>query len=151
MKLLLITALLASAACAAHAETFTFTGTSKIIDGVVLLPATPSGRPAGAQVFTGATLATFADGKTVTTNGKCAAWVLPPGSPFGNSGVCHYTEDKAPVYALQYSCEIPEKGGAGVNCWGELIGEGGPWKGRTGTVAFFSLTGGSTRGTGQWN
>jgi hypothetical protein len=151
MKLLLITALLASAACAAHAETFTFTTTGKAIDYLALPPAMSGGRAEGAQVFTASTLTTFADGKKQVTNGKCSTWYLPPGSQFEASGVCVYNEEKAPLYAVQYSCETPEKGGAGANCWGKLIGQSGPWKGRTGTIGFFNGVDGSSRGTGQWN
>ena len=151
MKLLVIAAVMACAASAAHAETFTFTTTAKVIDSVLLSPAAPSGRPEGAEVFTASTLTTFADGKKQTTSGKCASWILPPGSPFGSNGVCAYTEDKAPLYAVEYSCEAPANGGAGVNCWGKLTGQGGPWKGRTGTFGFFNGADGSSRGTGQWN
>ena len=82
MKRLLLACLIAAAPLAAHAsETFTFTTSAKMIDGV-RVPATPAaGMPfQGARVFSITTITTYADGHKDTTNGKCGEWRNPPSS-----------------------------------------------------------------------
>ena len=101
-------------------------------------------------MFSTSSQTTYADGHQPQTGGKCATWLLPPDAQFGANGVCTYADAAGPLYAVQYTCEVQVKD-VGANCWGKLLGQGGAWKGRTGTVAFFSKTDGTNVGSGQWN
>jgi hypothetical protein len=146
MKRLLAILLLACAPAVAQAETFTFKTTNKAIDGVQLpSPAGPTGRPSGANVFTVATVTSYADGKVMQSAGKCSQWILPPGDAFGSSGVCTY--DGADSYSVAYTCAPPANNGN--DCWGRLMGTGGQFKGRTGLITFHA--GQNPQGTGLWN
>ena len=148
MKRLLLILLLACAPAVAQAETFTFKTTNKPIDGVQLAPSgAPGSRLSGANVFTVATVTTYADGKVLQSSGKCAQWILPVGDPFGSNGVCLYKDGAVDSYSVSYTCEPPANNGN--NCWGKLIGLGGAFKGRTGLIAFHS--GQNPQGTGLWN
>ena len=151
------TALAAKIACAAvlfsaptlanAAEFFTFKTTAKLIDRVQLPAATPQGRPTGAGVSAVETDTTYVDGKVLHSSGKCASWILPPGSQFGSNQVCTYSSPAGEAYDVQLTCEAPNQG---PNCWGKLVGTGGRFKGRTGA---FSLQGGQngSSGSGFWN
>ena len=148
MKLLLAILSLACAPAVAQAETFTFKTTNKPIDGVQLAASgAPGSRPSGANVFTVATVTTYADGKVLQSAGKCAQWILPSGNQFGGNGVCVYRDGGADTYSVSYTCEPPANNGN--DCWGKLIGLGGAFKGRTGLISFHS--GQSPQGTGLWN
>lgn len=150
MRLMFLLALVAVPATA-HAETFTFTDVSKPIDSVYMPGPTPDSRPSGAEVFSVTSKTTFADGKAVSSVGKCSSWILSPGSGFGVSGVCQFTEAGTSTYSVAYTCEWPAKDATTQDCWGKLVGTGGTWKGRLGTVAWVSSRDGTARGTGQWD
>lgn len=136
---------------AAQAESFTFTSTSKTIDGVFLPGPTAESRPMGGSIFSSSSKTMFSDGKAVSSQGKCSSWMLPSGSRFGIDGVCQFTDGTAPLYSVSYTCELPTQASPSIDCWGKLIGTGGAWKGRTGTAAWRSNQDGSNQGAGQWN
>jgi hypothetical protein len=138
---------LAAAPVGAQAESFTFKTTGKPIDRVQLAPATPDGRPSGAGVSAVETDTTYPDGKVLHSSGKCASWILPPGSQFGSNQVCSYTGAGGDAYEVSLTCEAPPQG---PNCWGKLIGTGGRFKGRKGAFTLQSGQNGSS-GTGLWN
>lgn len=131
----------------AQAESFTFKTTGKLIDRVQLPATSPTGRPSGAGVTAVESVTTYADGKVLQSSGKCASWILPPGSQFGNNQVCSYTGVAGDAYTVTLTCEAPPQG---PNCWGKLTGTGGRFKGRTGA---FTLQGGpnGSVGAGIWN
>ena len=148
MKLLLAILSLACAPAVAQAETFTFKTTNKPIDGVQLAASgAPGSRPRGANVFTVATVTTYADGKVLQSAGICTQWILPSGNQFGGNGVCVYRVGRADTYSVSFTCERPANNGN--DCWGKLIGLGGAFKGRTGSISFHSRQ--SRQGTGLWN
>ena len=151
MKEWILFAALTMAPVAAHAETFTFTSISKTIDFVVLDPPTPIGRPTGASIFSSSSKTMTVDGKVLASQGKCSSWFLPSGSPFGLNGVCHFNDGAGPLYDVAYTCELPSKSAPAIDCWGKLIGTGGAWKGRFGTLAWLSRQDGTNQGTGQWD
>jgi hypothetical protein len=132
---------------AAHAESFTFKTTGKNIDRVQLPAATEGGRPAGAGVSAVETDTTYLNGKVLHSSGKCASWILPPGSQFGSNQVCTYTGANGDAYQVNLTCEAPPQG---PNCWGKLVGTGGAFKGRTGAFTLQGGANGST-GAGLWN
>jgi len=136
---------------AAHAEAFTFTSTTTMIDGVILPGMTPASRPLGAQVFSVVSKTTTADGKALTTQGKCATWFLPTGAQFGLSGACSFGDGTTQIYVVEYTCEMPAKDADGIDCWAKLIGTGGAYKGRSGTAVWLNRKDGTSQGTGQWD
>jgi len=131
----------------AQAETFTFKTTGKNIDRVQLPAPSPTGRPTGAGVSAVETDTTYTDGKVLHSTGKCASWILPPGSQFGSNQVCTYSSPSGDAYQVTLTCEAPPQG---PNCWGKLAGTGGRFKGRTGAFTLQSGPNGSV-GTGLWN
>jgi hypothetical protein len=131
----------------AHAEGFTFETTGKLIDRVQLPATSPTGRPTGAGVSAVETDTTYPDGKVLRSSGKCASWILPPGSQFGSNQACTYTGAAGDAYQVTLTCEAPPQG---PNCWGKLIGTGGRFTGRTGAFTLQSGPNGSV-GTGLWN
>ena len=146
MKPVLLPVVLALALPAvAHGETFTFKSVPKQIGAVQLAPEVQGGRPSGAAVYSITTEAISADGKKTTTTGQCANWILPPGSQFGSSAVCKYSDGSGDLYTAQFTCETP---GPTSDCWGKLIGKGGQYKGRTGAFTFHNVQG--STGTGFW-
>lgn len=131
----------------AHAESFTFKTMGKNIDRVQLPATSPTGRPTGAGVSAVETDTTYADGKVLRSSGKCASWILPPGSQFGSNQVCTYTGTGGDAYQVNLTCEAPPQG---PNCWGKLTGTAGRFKGRTGAFTLQSGPNGSV-GVGIWN
>lgn len=140
----------AALAGAAQAETFTFVNTTTGADQVTLPSARPDGRPAGASLNRTTTVATFADGRKAETSARCSSWILPPSSEFGSNGVCDYKDANGPLYQSRFTCNAPQPGGKGVDCWGSLLGVGGVWKGRTGAFTFHTEQNGN-HGEGHWN
>jgi hypothetical protein len=138
---------LLAAPTVASAESFTFKTTGKAVDRVQLPASSPTGRPSGAGVSAVETDTTYANGKVLHSSGKCASWILPPGSQFGSNQVCTYGGATGDAYQVSLTCEAPPQG---PNCWGKLIGTGGQFKGRTGAFSLQSGPNGST-GAGFWN
>jgi hypothetical protein len=134
---------------AARAETFTFANTSSNLKQVALNASTPGGRPSGAAIYDMKSITTYPDGHKVETNGACAAWILPAGDTFGQNGVCQFHDASGPRYDVRFTCAAPQTSGALVDCWGALIGTGGPEKGKSG-----AFTGHNTQtginGEGHW-
>jgi hypothetical protein len=135
----------------AGAETFTFVNANAgTADQVVLRSPNPDGRPSGATVYATRTSATFADGKKAETSARCSNWILPPGSQFGQNGVCEYKDANGSLYESRFTCAAPTKGATGIDCWGTLVGTGGAWKGRTGAFTLHTMQNGA-HGEGHWN
>lgn len=134
--------LLCAPVAAQAADNFTFTNTTKMIDGVRVPAQGADFR--GARVFSFSTDVVYANGQKETVSGKCSGWKNPPGAQFDQSGVCA----SPGAYTMQYSCQ-PEAGKNEGNCWGYLVGEG-RFKGRTGLVTYRSSASGNT-GVGRWN
>src|SRR5437763_16995968 len=106
-------ALLSASAGAACAQSFTFANTNVgPADQVTLRSATnPDARPSGASVYAIHTAATFADGKKMETNARCAAWLLPPSdTQFAQNGVCEYKDASGPLYESRFTCAALAKG-----------------------------------------
>jgi hypothetical protein len=152
MKRLCAALLILCAPVAAQAsEAFTFVNTNTgAVDQVSLRPANPDGRASGASVYAIHTVTTLADGKKVESNGRCANWLLPPDNQFGQNGVCEFKDAAGPLYESRFTCAAPTKGATGIDCWGSLIGTGGPWKGRTGAFTLHTAQN-ATPGEGHWN
>jgi hypothetical protein len=124
--------LMAAAPTVAQAETFTFKGKVTPTTRVMVMPATPDGRPLGGQAVN-VREEIDANGKKTTTNGECVEWFLPPGDPLLLRAVCRYSDASGELFISQFACDAP---GPAAACSGRMTGTGGAYKGRTGAVAF---------------
>lgn len=153
MKTMLVSAvLLCGVVGAAHAETFTFKSTGKVVN-TVMVPTGPD-TTAGAVFQDVDTQTTYASGKTLANKGQCASWSMEPGNQFDVAGVCTFTEGTADKASIQWSCVNPTQ--TSGDCWGALRGDAGRFAGKTGTI-LWHFTGsedgktGSSVGAGMWN
>jgi hypothetical protein len=153
MKHLILAAILAGGtALAAHAETFTFTGTSTLSNALSVTPA--GGKPVEAAFNTGKGQTIMASGKKLDTTNTCAAWSAMPGGIFDELGMCTFT-DATGAGSILFGCNLNNKDMTG-DCWGGLWGTGGAYTGKRGSISWHNTLAadgktGASAGTGQWN
>ena len=150
MKLVTLSlAVLSMSVAAAHAESFSFAGTAKItseIGGPVA-----GGKPEGASMSSGDTVATYASGKKVSSKANCAGWSGQPGDMFASHGLC-VAEDGANKFSVAFSCQAIDA--ANTDCWARLTGMSGTYLNKIGMASWHGVRNGNTltsAGTGQWN
>jgi hypothetical protein len=140
-------------ATAASAASFTFTGTLTSTDSLMVNTGEPT--PIVAGFSTGASSAVYSTGEKRTSKSTCAAWTVPPGTPFTSNGICTFTESNGDQSSIIFGCFDDNKTGAS-DCWGGLRGISGGTTGQTGTIVWHQVRStdgktGNVNGTGQWN
>lgn len=152
MKLIFASAvLLCASITAAQAESFTFEATATITNAVML---TSGPAPYGATMSKGTSQVTYASGKKATNNFTCAAWTTPPGVTNQN-GACLFSESAEDTASIASACAVDAKTNM-ADCWGQLRGISGRYKGKTGTISWHGTISadqktGKSVGTGMWN
>jgi len=154
MKTLLLATLIAlGAAPAANAESFTFTSTSALQNGIVV--PVQGGKPVEAAFISGTSKATYASGRATTSTFQCASWSSTPGSIFDAYSACTYTEGGANATILA-GCSFTDAARTESDCWGAISGLDGARKGKTGSMTWHARPSadgktGVSNGVGQWN
>jgi hypothetical protein len=154
MKTFLTAALLLGLnAAAAQAETFTFTGTFKIDNQL----ATPVATGKSVALFAeNSSTMTYASGKKALANGNCTGWSALPGSGSALTGMCLFSESATDKGSISMSCNWTDAQQTQADCWGQITGVSGRWRGKTGTIGWHQVLGpdgknGTTAGAGMWN
>ncbi|HEY5288612.1 MAG TPA: hypothetical protein VIJ59_01135 [Caulobacteraceae bacterium] len=153
MKTIVLAALLlGGSAVAAHAESFTFKGTSTSANGVAA--ARPDGKLMTAGFSNGTGQTTMASGKVLATTSSCAGWSSQPADIFAQHGICTFS-DATGAGTILFGCN-PIKDPAEADCVGRLGGTGGAYAGRTGTITWHAKNSpdgktGAVWGEGHWD
>ena len=145
--------LLCAMATAAHAESFTFSARTSVVNRVIAPVA--GSKTIVAQFSTGDIQAVY-PARTVRSKAECATWPAPPGGMFTTSGACVATDPDESSYTVVVSCRFVDDKNAVSDCFGQLTGVAGAYQGRTGTVSWRSTSSAdgresSAQGTGLWN
>jgi len=146
-------ALFAASTLAAHADSFTFTGTAQITSEVGGPVA--GGKPVGAAFSSGGTSVKYASGKTSTSKSQCASWSATAGSAFTSQGIC-MADEGASQFSVAFSCQAMDAAGAVSDCWGRLTGMTGTYANKTGMASWRGIRSADKKsivstGTGSWN
>jgi hypothetical protein len=146
-------AILVASTLAAHAESFTFSGSAKITNEVGGPVA--GGKPVGASFSDGSSKTVYASGKKANSTHQCAAWSASPMSIFSGEGMCVVTEGDG-KFSVAFSCQNMDDKGLLTDCWGRLTGMTGSHMNKTGTASWRGTRSAdgksiSSAGTGSWN
>jgi hypothetical protein len=145
-------AVLVASAFAAHADSFTFSGNSKITNEVGGPVA--GGKPVGANFSEGSNKTVYASGKKANSTYQCASWSASPASIFSGEGVCVVTEGDG-KFSVAFSCQSMDDKGNLSDCWGRLTGMTGSYMNKTGMASWRGTRSEdgklSAAGTGSWN
>jgi hypothetical protein len=152
-KFLVAVALVCALPTTAQADSFTFVSRNDILNRVVAPVA--GSKTIVAQFSTGEITATYPNRKVVSKS-QCATWPAPPGGLFTTSGACVATDADGSQYTVVVSCRAVEGSAAIGDCFGQLTGTAGAYRGRTGTVSWRSTQSADGKtstatGTGMWN
>ena len=140
--------LVASFATATHAaDKFTFTATGHDAGGAWIKL---DGQNIGATASTVASVATGADGKHQTSDGRCQSWTPDANSGYALETVCNYSTGDGTYASISWCPKDMSKG-----CSGKLVGVSGAYANRMGTFSVLTKPGsGDTdeySGTGEWD
>jgi len=139
-------------ALANAAETFTFVARTEITNRIVA-PVTGS-KTIIAQFSSGRIEVTY-PGRKVLSKSECATWPAPPGGLFTSNGACVVVDNDSSQYTVVVSCRVVDDKITVNDCFGQLTGVSGAYKGKTGTVTWRSTVAEDNKtltsvGTGQW-
>lgn len=139
-------------AVANAAETFTFIARTEITNRIVA-PVTGS-KTIVAQFSSGQIEVTY-PARKVLSKSQCATWPAPPGGSFTSNGACVVVDNDASQYTVVVSCRVVDDKITVNDCFGQLTGVSGVYKGKTGTVTWRSTIAEDNKtqtsvGTGQW-
>jgi hypothetical protein len=145
-KFLGAVALVCALPAMAQADSFTFVSRNDILNRVVA-------PVAGSKTIV--VTATYPNRKVVSKS-QCATWPAPPGGLFTTSGACVATDADGIQYTVVVSCRAVEGSVTVGDCFGQLTGTAGAYRGRTGTVSWRSTQSADGKvstatGTGMWN
>jgi hypothetical protein len=148
----MIAALFASTISAYAADTFTFTGSSKITNEVGGPVA--GGKPIGATFSEGSNATAYSSGKKANSTYKCAAWSAAPTSIFSGEGICVVSEGGG-TFSVAFSCQSMDAKDEVSDCWGRLTGMSGSYANKSGMASWRGTRSADGKlgsaGTGSWN
>ncbi|HEV2365269.1 MAG TPA: hypothetical protein VGS12_13860 [Caulobacteraceae bacterium] len=153
MKAIGIGLAIAALASGAHAQQFTISWTSHLVNQINA-PVT-GGSDVGA-VFTEINGQVLSGGQKIPITGQCATWTAPPGQIFERNGVCMTAGPNGGKASFVYGCDWDSKEHTGSACWGFLSGLGGPVDKRVGQASWHLVIhpdrkSADVTGSGQWN
>lgn len=131
----------------ASAETFSFTSSGEPTGGIEV--PMPDGNNVTAGTSAGTTTWTWASGKSSTSTYVCHVMSQRPGEMFNVHGVCDSSEDGKISSSVLFGCNYTNAEKTQSNCVGGLIGRGGQFEGKSGTISWHGSPEGSV-GAGQW-
>lgn len=154
MRLLCISAaaILASVATA-QAESFSFNGTGQVTNQVQAVG--PQGQPVGATFANIESQTNWASGRKTTARGTCANWSVTPQGGITSNGACTLTDAGGGTFSMSFACAALDTKNTMANCWGSMVGTGGVYRGKAGTISWRAKASPDARsntsaGSGQW-
>lgn len=137
------------------ADMFTFTSTATV-ENSVMFPE-ENEQPQGATFMSGNADVNWSSGKKSSNTFKCAQWSSAPGMGLFNLfSVCTMTDTNGDMPRTAAGCVWGNKEMTETTCYGGLVNDVGPHKGKYGSVTWHTKVSPDGKtvtawGTGQWN
>lgn len=145
----LVSVLWLAISSAAMAQSFTFTSTN---DGMTSIGGNgQNGVPYSAAHWTGNSAGMSADGSKTKTTYSCVMMSQPPNNTlFGAHMLCDIKAQNG-TYSAVMGCTTIDPKTRETSCIGGLVGTGGDYAGRRGSITnYVKAMGADSKGTGQW-
>ena len=135
-------------ATVSHAESFSFTSTSKATNQISIpFPK----RPGGSRWIAGKTNVVDSKRGKLTNTFVCSSMSNAPSDLFDLRVHCDVTEKEGETFGIYGGCNYVNTERSVFNCVGGLIGKAGAYKGRVGSITWNQNREGAASGAGVWN
>lgn len=135
-------------ATVSHAQSFSFTSTSKATNQISIpFPK----RPGGSKWIAGKSNIVDSERGKLGNTFVCSSMTNPPSDLFDLRVQCDVTEKEGETFAIYGGCNYVNTERSAMNCVGGLIGKAGAYKARRGSITWHQNAEGSANGAGVWN